>query len=135
MGDLGFLDAQGRVWFCGRKSHRVSANGGDLFTIPCESVFNQHAQVRRTALVGLGLRPQQRPVLCVELEDRRRWRGDDRIRKELLALGQGHPSTRDIRDILFHPGFPVDVRHNAKIFREKLALWAARRVDASGGAQ
>jgi hypothetical protein len=30
--------------------------------------------------------------------------------------------------VLFHPSFPVDIRHNAKIFREKLAVWAARRV-------
>jgi hypothetical protein len=30
--------------------------------------------------------------------------------------------------VLFHPAFPVDVRHNAKIFREQLAVWAARRI-------
>jgi hypothetical protein len=29
---------------------------------------------------------------------------------------------------LIHPRFPVDVRHNAKIFREKLAVWAAEQV-------
>jgi hypothetical protein len=29
---------------------------------------------------------------------------------------------------LYHKEFPVDVRHNAKIFREKLALWAAEKV-------
>jgi len=132
MGDLGFLDEKGRVWFCGRKSQRVTTEGGELYTIPCESVFNQHPAVRRTALVGLGGRPRQRPVLCVELADRRR--GVDSLRSELVELGQTHPSSRAVRDILFHPGFPVDVRHNAKIFREKLAIWAAARLPGTGGA-
>ena len=39
-----------------------------------------------------------------------------------------HDHTREIAHILFHPAFPVDVRHNAKIFREKLAEWAARTL-------
>jgi len=33
-----------------------------------------------------------------------------------------------INTILYHPGFPVDIRHNAKIFREKLAVWATAQV-------
>ena len=36
--------------------------------------------------------------------------------------------TERISDFLFHPEFPVDVRHNAKIFREKLAVWAAEEL-------
>src|SRR5262249_4116845 len=54
MGDLGYLDPQGRVWFCGRKSQRVQTAAGTLFTIPCEGVFNEHPAVFRTALVGVG---------------------------------------------------------------------------------
>jgi acyl-CoA synthetase (AMP-forming)/AMP-acid ligase II len=128
MGDLAFIDEQRRVWFCGRKSHRVIMEAGTLFTIPCESVFNQHPAVFRTALVGVGRAPRQRPVLCVELEDKRHWQGDGNIRKELLQLGASSPQTALIREVLFHPGFPVDIRHNAKIFREKLAVWAQTKV-------
>lgn len=128
MGDVGFLDHDGRVWFCGRKSHRVLTASGPLFTIPCESVFNQHSRVFRTALVGVGKPPCQRPVICVELEDKRHWRGDAKVREELLELGAGSTQTALVKDILFHPGFPVDIRHNAKIFREKLAVWAAMKV-------
>jgi len=128
MGDVGFIDEQGRVWFCGRKSHRVITEAGTLFTIPCESVFNQHPAVFRTALVGLGPPPRQRPVLCVELEDKRHREGDAKLRDELRRLGAGSPQTALIKDILFHPGFPVDIRHNAKIFREKLAVWAQTKV-------
>ncbi len=127
MGDLVRKDAKGRLWFCGRKSHRVRTDAGTLYTIPCEGVFNAHPEVRRTALVGVGAPGAQVPVLCVELEPgagRRRVE----IRAELLALGSRHEHTKEIKTILFHDAFPVDIRHNAKIFREKLAVWAAERL-------
>ena len=126
MGDLGCFDAQGRLWFCGRKSQRVVTTSGTLFTIPCEAVFNAHRDVARTALVGVGPRGAARPILCVEMKPGRA--GGDQVRLALLALGAARPHTRTIRDILFHPAFPVDIRHNAKIFREKLAIWAAKRL-------
>ena len=128
MGDLGYRDESGRIWFCGRKSHRVQSSDGDLFTIPCEGIFNTHPAVFRTALVGIGPAGSQSPVLCVELEKGIDPARQDEIRTELRTLGQEHSQTRTIATILFHPAFPVDIRHNAKIFREKLALWAATQV-------
>jgi acyl-CoA synthetase (AMP-forming)/AMP-acid ligase II len=129
MGDVGYRDHQGRLWFCGRKTHRVHTAEGTLYTIPCEAVFNTHAGVNRTALVGVGPAGSMRPVLCVEPS---RWplpRAErSRIAGELRALGQGFPHTRPIETFLFRRSFPVDIRHNAKIFREKLAAWASRRV-------
>lgn len=127
MGDLGYRDQQGRIWFCGRKSHRVITAAGTLFTIPCEAVFNTHPSVFRTALVGLGQAGGQTPVLCVELENAAKNLDQGRLRQELLDLGSQAQHTRAIKTILFHPAFPVDIRHNAKIFREKLAVWAAGR--------
>ena len=128
MGDLGYRDETGRVWFCGRKSHRVQSSAGPLFTIPCEGIFNTHPAVYRTALVGIGPVGSQRPVLCVELEKGISPSRQNGIRAELLALGQQYEQTRTIETILFHSAFPVDIRHNAKIFREKLAIWAAAEV-------
>jgi acyl-CoA synthetase (AMP-forming)/AMP-acid ligase II len=126
MGDVGYLDVQGRIWFCGRKSQRVLTPDGPLFTIPCEGVFNSHPFVFRTALVGVRRGDVMEPVLCVELDQERARTSDhEQVQSELLALAAMHPHTAGIRQILFHPGFPVDVRHNAKIFREKLAEWAA----------
>jgi acyl-CoA synthetase (AMP-forming)/AMP-acid ligase II len=137
MGDVGYLDEQGRLWFCGRKSQRVVTPAGTLFTIPCEGVFNTHPAVYRTALVGVERDGVTLPVLCVEREkvarsgDRATAGGDatpeEQLRAELLALGAKYPHTKAIQTILFHPAFPVDVRHNAKIFREQLAVWAAKR--------
>lgn len=128
MGDVGYFDDAGRLWFCGRKDHRVSTGFNDLFTVCCEGVFNQHDAVRRSALVGLGPRGDQTPVLCVELE--RTVRAADRahVMAELVKLGAKRSITRPIRLILFHDRFPVDIRHNAKIYREKLAVWAAEKL-------
>lgn len=128
MGDLGYMDRDGRIWFCGRKDHRVVTTEETLYTIPVEGVFNSHPQVARTALVGVGSRGRQQPVLCVETEQGVTLEEHARIRRELVALGSGFPHTKTVLRILFHPSFPVDIRHNAKIFREKLAQWAAEQA-------
>ncbi|MBD3854183.1 MAG: AMP-binding protein, partial [Acidobacteria bacterium] len=128
MGDLGFLDDRGRLWFCGRKTHRVQNSDGTFYTVPCESVFNTHPDVYRTALVGVGAVGAQQPVLCVELEPGVGASEEARIRSELLGLGGGFEHTKTIRTVLFHIGFPVDIRHNAKIGRTALASWAAPRI-------
>ncbi|MBK8821646.1 MAG: AMP-binding protein [Anaerolineales bacterium] len=62
MGDVGYFDEQGRLWYCGRKSHRVVTQDGVLFTEQIEGIFNAHPLVYRTALVGV----QGKPVLWVE---------------------------------------------------------------------
>jgi acyl-CoA synthetase (AMP-forming)/AMP-acid ligase II len=128
MGDVGYLDTDGRIWFCGRKAHRVITGRETLYTIPVEGVFNTHARVLRSALVGVGRKGSQRPVLCVELEKKCGKVEQEQIRNELLEIGSRYPHTKRISDILFHPAFPVDIRHNAKIFREKLAVWAEGKL-------
>ena len=128
MGDVGYLDETGRLWICGRKGHRVETDDGTLFTIPCEAVFNTHPAVRRSALVGVAQSGATIPVLCVEREPDATL-AEGSLAQELLDVAQRHEHTRSIRTVLFHDSFPVDVRHNAKIFREKLAEWAKRRLE------
>jgi olefin beta-lactone synthetase len=131
MGDVGYLDDIGRFWYCGRKAHRVQTADGTMFTIPCEAIFNQHPDVYRSALVGVGPPEGQRPLIVVEP-----WPGKipkgKRARRALIAelaeLARANPITAAIHDFLIHRAMPVDVRHNAKIFREKLAAWAARKL-------
>lgn len=130
LGDMGYLDDQGRLWFCGRKAHRVLTADGVLYTIPCEAIFNEHPDVRRSALVGVGKEGAQRPVLIVELAEGRK--RTDRLMQELGELARGNDLTRTISTFFVHPAFPVDIRHNAKIFREKLALWAEDQLQEQG---
>jgi len=101
MGDVGYIDEGGRLWFCGRMSQRVRTPEGDLYPDQQEAVLGV-----RSALVGIGPPGRARPIFVVE--------GDP-------GPGAG--------EFLRHPGpLPVDTRHNAKIQREKLARWAAERL-------
>ncbi|MFZ3475800.1 fatty acid CoA ligase family protein [Streptomyces sp. 4.24] len=138
-GDLGYLAPDGHLWFCGRKAQRVRTDGQDLHTVRCEGIFNAHPLVRRSALVGIrtgtgeGAAPglpagARRPVVCVETAhplDPAAWQ---ELTAELRSLAAAHAPTEPVKEFLRHPGFPVDIRHNAKIGREELARWAERQL-------
>lgn len=126
MGDLGYFDAKGRLWFCGRKGHRVTTGTGTLFTVCCEALFNEHPAVFRSALVGIGPAGEQTPVIIVQRNDKQL--AMEQLMAELLDIAKNNAMTSAIEHFLVHQNFPVDIRHNAKIFREKLATWAAGRL-------
>lgn len=129
MGDVGYIDDQERFWFCGRLSQRVVSETATMFTEPCEAIYNQHPAIARSALVGVGPRGRQRPVIICQPHEMPVTRGSRKqLVEQLRLLGKRNPLTAPIDEILLHDSFPVDVRHNAKIFREKLAVWAARRI-------
>ena len=123
MGDAGYLDAVGRLWFSGRLVERIETAGGILYTEPCEQVFRRHPQVARCALIGLGPRGAQTPALVVQPKDDPA--DEEAFIRELRNLAQAQPHTAGITRFFMHPSFPVDVRHNAKIHRLTLARWAA----------
>ncbi|XOF32798.1 MAG: fatty acid CoA ligase family protein [Candidatus Electrothrix sp. YB6] len=131
MGDMGYLDDQGRLWFCGRKAHRVLTAEGPMYTICCEAIFNEHPDVFRSALVGIGLPGEQRPVLTVQLHGKKV--NEERFCAELRQLGAANPLTSRIDTFMIFSSFPVDIRHNAKIFREKLAVWVQQRLECQNG--
>lgn len=129
MGDLGYLDDQGLLWMCGRKAHRVDATLNGLFakryySIPCERIFNTHPNVKRSALVGVKVANEIEPLICIELDQSLVCNKSQQLYQDLIAIAEQFMQTQGIRRFLIHPDFPVDVRHNAKIFREKLAVWA-----------
>lgn len=103
MGDLGYFDAEGNLWFCGRKAERV----GSLYTDCVEGRFNGTDGIARCALVG----PKGVPTLVIE-------------GAENLAAKQHVLDTSVVSRVLFHPKFPVDARHNSKIHRQTLRAWA-----------
>ena len=126
MGDLGYFDNEGRLYFCGRIVHAVPLGESVLYSIPTEMIFNVHPKVKRSALVRLSA--EGHPAIVVEphpqfwpasREDRKKFE------EELRVLARSSPLTSPPTDFFFHHSFPVDPRHNAKIFRDKLGVWAA----------
>jgi len=131
MGDLGRFDAQGQLWFLGRKSHRLETANGMLFPVPIENVFRLHASIGRCAVVGLGPRGSERPVLIIELSSSRipraskaRWG----LAAEILQAGASLSGSATVERVLFKRDFPLDVRHQAKIDRVALKHWAEAQV-------
>jgi len=131
MGDLGYLDQHGQLWMCGRKAHRVVTSKQVFFSIPCERIFNTHPQVKRTALVGVMFEKVTVPLLCIELYEgvaKLSVDAEQVLFKELKLIGMQHKQSKAIAHFMIHKSFPVDIRHNAKIFREKLAVWAQQQL-------
>lgn len=132
MGDLGYIDHSGLIMFCGRKAHRVESSDGKLFTpAQVEPIFNQHPEVKRSALVGIGEFGKQTPVILIEPISNKQFLSNTSKKRELilelLALGEKFDQTKTIKDILiYNKKFPVDVRHNTKIQRHKLVDWARK---------
>ncbi len=127
MGDVGYIDEKGRLWFCGRKAHRVASGEKIWFSIPCESIINEHPALFRSALVGVtNSKGQVEPVFCLEFLPQ--IEGKKALIAEIRELAASSPLTKEIVHFLEHPGFPVDIRHNAKIFREKLAVWTQQKL-------
>lgn len=121
MGDMGWLDDEGQLWFCGRKAERVITVDGPMYTDCCEAIFNQHPQVFRSALIDCG---GGVPGIVIEPEARDFPRGDsakEAFIQSLKQLAAAYPTTVGIQKIFFERSFPVDVRHNAKIHRLSLA--------------
>jgi len=126
MGDLGYRDENNFIWIVGRKNHRVETYDRTFYTLPVEQIFNKHIDVERSALVSVIINNKTIPVICCELK--RRHRSKQKIKEELVKLAGDYTVTKGLSAILFHKHLPVDPRHNAKIFREKLTVWAQQKA-------
>jgi len=128
MGDLGYIDEDGRLWFCGRRAHRVVTGDKTLYSVPCEAIVNEHPDVYRSALVAVTT-PDNIVCPVLVLEPVHHFKGDEKkLLEEALALSEKSRVTDSIKHFLIHKNFPVDIRHNAKIFREKLSVWAQQQM-------
>ena len=130
MGDLGYLDEEGKLWFCGRKTHKVTTSQQELYSIPCEAIFNAHPEVKRSALIQTRKNNEPTASIVIERKDQKILKGKKKIlfEKELLQLAKEFEHTQSIKDIYLYKSFPVDVRHNIKIDRLKLREVAEKRT-------
>ena len=108
-------------------SQRVVTDGGVLYTIPIEARFNLLPGVARSAMVGIGPRGRQQPAVVLEISPDRRKRL--RSAAPLDHIVEETMRCTSVRHLLIYPrSLPVDVRHNAKIGREQLAVWAEKQL-------
>ncbi len=128
MGDVGYLDDQGNLYFCGRKAHVVRISNSSYYSVPIERIFNQHQKVHRSALVSLG-----NDVGIVVEPYPQYWPQNELEREhfvaELISIGKENNLTKNIQYFFFHQSFPVDGRHNAKIFRDQLGVFARNELN------
>lgn len=124
MGDLGRVDEQGRLWMLGRKSEQVQVDGVAWYPVAVEGIAERHPDVERAALVDAG----GKPALVLQLR-KAPWHKDvaerNRISREVRERLAEHPPFDSLKEVLFKPDFPVDLRHNIKIDRAALGRWAA----------
>lgn len=127
MGDVGYFDEAGRLWFCGRAVERVVTPTTTLYPDCVEGLFRDLPDLHRTALIGLGRPGQQTPALVVEPVV---WPRSAAAREALLQTvrqhAAEHPLSQPISRFFLHRALPVDVRHNAKIHRLSLARFYNR---------
>ena len=132
LGDTGFVDEKGRLWFCGRRAQIVKAAGKDWYPLQLESSFNSEADIWRSALVGVESDGVAELALCIEFEPGHvpsSWR----LPPERLARLRQKASAMQVplrRFFACPEGFPVDIRHNSKINRPQLSKWAQALLDA-----
>jgi len=128
MGDVGYLDPQNRFWFCGRKTHRVITGSTVLFTETIEAIVNANPEIYRSALIGTGDRGSQTPIVIVEPwpnGTHGRKFSNDQLPDLVINQLRANPCSQSVERVVVYPTkLPTDIRHNSKIFREKLTLWA-----------
>jgi acyl-coenzyme A synthetase/AMP-(fatty) acid ligase len=119
-GDVGHLDAEGRLWVEGRVVHVIHTADGPITSVPIERQVERSLDLARVAAVGVG--PNGRQQLIVVIED-----GDAAPGPVDAALAGRVRAVIDapVASVLSVPKLPVDIRHNAKIDRVEVASWAS----------
>ena len=153
-GDVGHLDASGRLWVEGRLAHVLLTSQGVLTPVAAEQSAESLPEVRRAALVAVGPAGTAAPVLVIEasantaaLEARQSASG---LKRALLGRVPGahrfpiaegvapfelsqlvrqkvaEDTGVELAAVLVVHEHPTDIRHNSKIDRPALGEWASK---------
>lgn len=120
-GDVGHIDAQGRIWVEGRLPHVIVTAQGPVAPVGAEQDIERVAAVRRAAVVGVGPHGLRQAVAVIETNDPARRAG---IADPELSAAIRANTDLPLVAILTVPQHPTDIRHNSKIDRERLSKWA-----------
>lgn len=153
-GDVGHLDASGRLWVEGRLAHVLLTSQGVLTPVAAEQSAESLPEVRRAALVAVGPAGTAAPVLVIEasantaaLEARQsasslkralldRVPGANRFPiaegvspfelSQLVRQKVAEDTGVELAAVLVVHEHPTDIRHNSKIDRPALGEWASK---------
>ena len=129
IGDMGYLDNNKNLYFCGRKVDVVEYKDRVFHSVPVETIFNKLEKVSRSALVRLA---SGEPAIIIEPLPQffpQTSKNKQEFVHELKKLALNFKITNGITKFFFNQKFPVDGRHNAKIFRGELGTWASKEVE------
>lgn len=124
-GDVGHLDAEGRLWVEGRMAHILTMADGVKTPVAAEQAVELVSSVARAAIVGIGPSGTQAAVAIVETVPSVKRSGlapaalASEVREAARSVGLA------LSAVLVIDAMPTDVRHNSKIDRAKLARWAS----------
>jgi len=148
-GDIGRIDQQGRLWVAGRVAHMLTIRDGDavagLGPVGIEKVVEQIPGVYMAAAVGIDGTDVagQKAAVVLQLDTPAKTpqhvklplANDVRatVADWLATIADRHGAIHeiDVVAVLSVPKLPVDRRHNSKIDRTRVAIWA-NRVLAGG---
>ncbi|WP_323958630.1 alpha/beta fold hydrolase [Arthrobacter sp. JZ12] len=132
-GDVGHLDAEGRLWVEGRLAHVITAASGIVTPVGPEQAIEQLRSVRQAAVVGVGPHGTQAVVAVVVPEGGKAAAGLAPTGITLEVRAAARTMGVDLAAVLTLPELPTDIRHNAKIDRARVAQWAGRRLSGQRG--
>ncbi|MBB3156721.1 acyl-coenzyme A synthetase/AMP-(fatty) acid ligase/pimeloyl-ACP methyl ester carboxylesterase [Microbacterium proteolyticum] len=120
-GDVGHLDADGRLWVEGRLPHVITTAEGPVTPVGIEQDAETVGAVVRAAAVGVGPVGRQVVVAVVEAGVRRPGLASPALTDAVRAA-----TRQRLAAVLVVPTLPTDIRHNSKIDRTRVAAWAER---------
>lgn len=123
-GDIGSLDAAGRLWVGGRLGHVITTPAGPVAPVSAEQSIETLDDVSMAAVVGVG--PVGRQVIVAVLQSAtEKTRPDGATLALIDQVRSKVDATIDIAAVLMTNRLPVDRRHNSKVDRSAVADWAA----------
>ncbi|WP_434994008.1 alpha/beta fold hydrolase [Arthrobacter sp. Ld5] len=125
-GDVGHFDADGRLWVEGRLGHIITAASGVLTPVALEQSLETIDDVRLAALVGVGPAGTQAVVAVLETDTAGRRPALADAPLAAAARAAAGRAGVDLAAVITVPALPVDIRHNAKIDRTRIAQWCGR---------
>ncbi len=124
-GDVGHLDAEGRLWIEGRLPHILVTAEGPVAPVGPEQRLEVSPSVRRAAVVGVGPHGLRQAVAVVETVPAA---ARPALAPPELAADLRARIALPLVAVLVVPSLPTDIRHNSKIDRTRLSAWAERTL-------